>query len=1305
MVDVLDKILIEKKIDSFLNENDWKIYQSILQDVFLRKSNIHADEIVNYNSYLEEILKLVEMHVNIEYLDESKDILHRIRVKDVKYYLPYKDGHGFESVEQCMMQDHYVSKIRATVVYTTSKKTDISEGIKNLSLDEKNNDDDDDDSSVTMSDDDMSVDEDDDQEEEQEDNSSNGNETSNANETTFSFTVHDYSDYNQVLHETEIPDFYLFEMPIWLGTDICLSSTDFQNPFLYRFPYMQVGCFFMVKRSFKICPYEEYIRNNYILAKKSDLMEIRSKFYDPSRKYRTNSTIQCCLRTSGRKHFKLQSLQPRLEIKIPYETKNNYLPIAVLAMAYGWSIEDFILGIRMFLQYETSQQIETLITIIKNDLCDCKSQSDAIMKMSESFTKCHNMEINGQTMNDISSYVSYTLRGEFFPNLTNSDNNFVYENMRKGYLLANVCAKMILLSDIVNETKEEGCKYHLDNVLSYAFKRVQTPGEKMTILTRKYLKYFTKRGGTKLKDVIDNGKRFDIKSILNPNYVKLTSSVINGTWDSKTDAANSNLHKTQQMFTSFCSDFIHTEVQKIQKLGMHKNVNLLPLLGHPSQNGRVDPYKTPENHKCGSLRFKAIGARISPLIELESISFIILTILHQFKHEFGWHPLEKEKKFFGKEFTMVFDVKNGIIGWVKNPLQVYKRFVQFRRQGSTCEYLSIEWDRKYNQLLFNCDEGRLMRPLLVLENMHKLVELYSSNSYFSHTENQLQSLLDFGIIEYIDASEEYCGTVFIAESFQVAQKTNFEQTHMEIHPVFPFCLMIAKLFYNFNQGPRRLFTGNLETRVISLKIYPDRGTTSSHSLWYGQLPIIYGPVDKSMGLRENEPNGTNMVVAIMSMGENVEDAWILKKEAIERGFGISTEYNIISTTPPVNGRFGNPAILKVKSMNDSKKYENLDSDGIPIVKSFLPGGSAVIGKIFNGKNNVDRCISKFLPSNADYIVHSVEKEPKINPQVVRVTLRKTNWVKVGNKLCIPPQKGTCGRILPSYDLPFISVGPNKGIIPDLFLNVCSLSRITQSLLIESMLSKATILLDKLKVEDEKEIYSKLMENNEVSSSTSLMQYDTVFLNTKTLKDRIKLAVHVLKRMGLRSSGSEIMTCGKYGTRIQHPIYTGLVHVKILKHMAADKIRSRDSGPINELTKQASSGKKLFGGLRIGEMESSNANSYGAPFIYQNWFLHCDTKFTCFYCVKCELIAIGCIDTKIFLCQKCHSGQNICRLQVPYISLLSINEFLTMGLGYKYVVQQNTHTDIDEQNIYNQFMYFHRAKETFHQLKEFVVQDL
>ena len=140
-----------------------------------------------------------------------------------------------------------------------------------------------------------------------------------------------------------------------------------------------------------------------------------------------------------------------------------------------------------------------------------------------------------------------------------------------------------------------------------------------------------------------------------------------------------------------------------------------------------------------------------------------------------------------------------------------------------------------------------------------------------------------GIVEYLDVNEENDALVTIYED-QVTKTT----THLEIEP-FTLLGAVAGLipFPHHNQSPRNTYQCAMGKQAIGAIAYNqfNRIDTLLYTLVYPQRPMV---ITKTIQLVHYDklPAGQNATVVVMSYsGYDIEDALVLNKASIDRGFG------------------------------------------------------------------------------------------------------------------------------------------------------------------------------------------------------------------------------------------------------------------------------------------------------------------------------------------------------------------------------------------------------------------------------------
>ncbi len=1263
-----DKLLKKPTWTNEFKCDDWDKLDEQLRDAFLKKFGIHQDEYDNFNGNMIEILKNIKEHVKINIIDPVSDELHQVYVDDCYFVKPYDRFYGLDNPEHALLRGDYECTVRTTMVYTISRKPEntqeikIDKDIQEAKEEEESKEDEeeqeDDDEEEQEDDEEEHEEEEQEDEEEQEEEGDKDEESKNLKQSAFGFSHDIFACYTKIIHKSVVENHLLQDVPVLIKSILCNMSSSLHVPSLYSKLYFQMPSY-CVSRTFKICPYEEYYINNRILAFKNEEIQIRSKFYQQSKKFRTNVTLKMTLCAKKFRPNMFWEEAPRFLVEIPHEKPKVMIPVTVLAMAFGWTSMEFVQAVKYMIHKKSNdpyeEQLNMYLHILESDKENCVTQKDAILRIGGCFAKTRNMKEE----KDILSYISHNLHVEQLANLSDEKNlGYDLENFRKGEVLAQAATELICLSPLIHKYKPDillNCKR------SYVSKRVDTPGEKLAGLARKYITTFAQKAAFKLKSTIDKQQKIDLNIIFNRKNVKLTQSVKNGVWDCKTETSDSNQNKTQMMITGFCSDSNHMQTQKIMKFAIKKNSNPETLLTHPTQVGRIDPFLTPESDKCGIVRFKAMGCCISQSIELSNISFIILEVIRKNANQIGWVDAIYKKYPDDTNMFSVYDVYGGIIGWIKNADKLYEIFCNLRRKLILHRYFGMEIDTIRFKFFFNCDEGRLLRPLIICSEIPRLVYLLRG-TMFKYLIDPVSYLLQNGFVEYLDAAEEYCGFVVVAHTLETVINSTISFTHMEIHGCFSLAMGVSKAFADCNQGPRRMLTGNMEKRSIGVKIHPDRGTTDSHSLWYGQDNLLSEPIDKSLGSRHDEPNGKNVMVMILSDEYNIEDCWKICKSSIELGMGISTKNHIFTTSLSANCIYIKPD-HNCTGRASPEKYDHLNLNGLPIIGSILRYGDAVVGKIIEYKeSNLKkyRCMSKFIPWFSEYRVEKVECLPTINPKTLRITLIQVNHPIIGNKYYLQHgQKGTCGDITAREDMPFICIGPNAGMTPDIVTNVASLMRVTSGLLLEMLIGKARALKPSL-----------------------IEQYSNIFIGQIGIENKLKIARYIFKEFGLNYSGKDMVRSGDTGRLKNCEVFWGPAKVGVLKHMSRDKLRGRERGTTIDLTRQPPAGFMQNGGQKFGEMENWCVNSWGTTSIFRNMNYHSAEKFMILMCNRCHQPALGCMETNVFYCKICKKSDEVIRVVIPYISNLFNQETTTCGWAHKFMTQKCPEGTPDEMAIFH-----------------------
>ena len=392
---------------------------------------------------------------------------------------------------------------------------------------------------------------------------------------------------------------------------------------------------------------------------------------------------------------------------------------------------------------------------------------------------------------------------------------------------------------------------------------------------------------------------------------------------------------------------------------------------------------------------------------------------------------------------------------------------------------------------------------------------------------------------------------------------------------------------------------------------------------------------------EKHPAGQNIILAVMSYeGYNMEDAIILNKGSIERGFGRSSYYRpAVTEELRYSGGLVDEIDIPdkdVKGYRSEQDYRFLEGDGIIYPEAIIGEGDVIIGKTspprflssldeYNLSAATRRESSTSLAYGESGVVDFVLiTENEEGNKLVQVRMRDQRIPEIGDKFTSRHgQKGVCGLIVPSTDMPFSA----SGITPDIIFSPHGIpSRMTLSHLIELMGAKV--------------------------GSLAGRYIDGTTFDSESEEDLRK----ELESLGFREDGMETLYNGQTGEMHKAKIYIGSMFYLKLKHMVANKLHARARGPVQLLTRQPTEGRAKEGGLRLGEMEKDTFVAHGASLLLKERFDSDKTVVP--ICEKCGLVAIKDEVKNRSHCAVCGDSE-ISNIEVSYAFKLLLDEFKSM----------------------------------------------
>ncbi len=559
-----------------------------------------------------------------------------------------------------------------------------------------------------------------------------------------------------------------------------------------------------------------------------------------------------------------------------------------------------------------------------------------------------------------------------------------------------------------------------------------------------------------------------------------------------------------------------------------------------------------------------------------------------------------------EEMTPVY-INGRVVGYVEDPEKFVEEFKKLRREGVIDKRANIAYHEDLNEVHINCDRGRVVRPLLVVEDGEvKLTEEHLEN--LRKREITWKELEEEGVIEFLDAEEEDNALIApsLEEFYSLPEEERKKYTHVELDPaaIFGTCCSIIP-WPETNSAPRNTMGTNMSRQALGFYAanHPLRTDTRGHLLYYPQEPIVETRGIEAFDYNER-PAGQNFVVAVLTYeGYNMEDAIIMNESAIERGLARSFFFKTFEDEARMypggmKDKFGIPE-PGVRGYRSEEAYKHLGEDGIAEVGERVEGRDVIIGK-----TSPPRFLEEFRPEElpaeerreASTAIRHTDSgvvdavfitETSDGHTLVKVRIRDERVPELGDKFSSRHgQKGVIGMIVPEEDMPFTE----DGITPDLILNPHALpSRETMGHIFEMLAGKAGALLG---------------EKIDATAFTS---------DPKKAYEELKKA---LKELGFEPTGKEVMYDGRTGQKLEAEVFVGVCLYRKLYHMVKDKYHARSRGPVQVLTRQPTEGRAREGGLRFGEMERDDLVAWGASLFLKERLLDESDLYEAFVCPNC-----------------------------------------------------------------------------------------
>ena len=828
----------------------------------------------------------------------------------------------------------------------------------------------------------------------------------------------------------------------------------------------------------------------------------------------------------------------------------------------------------------------------------------------------------------------------------------------------------------------------MDDRDHFGKKRLDLAGPLMSNLFRLQFDKATKDFYRYMQKRVEADQPINLSQGFKPNIITsgLRYSLATGNWgdQKKLDRAKAGVSQVLSRYT-FASTLSHLR-RTNAPIGREGKI-AKPRQLHNTHWGYVCPAETPEGQACGLVKNLALMSMVTNSYDTRPLQTYIL--------EKDVEAIEQWEPRINPQATKIF--LNGV--WfavvLRDPKFLVDHFRMLRRKGTIDPQVSMVWDIRDKEFKISGDQGRVIRPLFIVEtersnenygglvlNKDHIRRLEASKYYSDNNmeyDDQVRhfgwhDLMRAGVAEYLDAEEEETAMLIMSPedlTMQRAREMGMEIvenddplarnepplnpnahifTHCEIHPsmILGVCASIIP-FPDHNQSPRNTYQSAMGKQAMGVFLtnFDQRMETMANILYYPQKPLARTHAMEHLKFREL-PAGQNAIVAILCYsGYNQEDSVIMNQSSIDRGLFRSLFYRTYQDQEKAVGHmvmesFEKPTRQSTLRMKQGT-YDKLDDDGIVSPGVRVSGDDIIIGKTApmapdaeelgqRLKNHTKRDVSTALRSTESGVIDQVMLTSTADgSKFSKVRVRTIKVPQIGDKFA--SRHGQKGTIGITYRQEDMPF-TREGLVPDLIINPHAIpSRMTIAHLIECLLSKVATL------------------RGDEGDATPFAKVTVTNISS------------ILRRMGYHSRGFEVMYNAHTGRKLVAQVFLGPTYYQRLRHMVDDKIHSRARGPTQILTRQPVEGRARDGGLRFGEMERDCMIAHGASSFLKERLFDVSDPFRVHVCDICGLMTpIAKLRKNTFECKNCNNKTKISQVHIPYAAKLLFQELQAMNIA-------------------------------------------
>ena len=403
-----------------------------------------------------------------------------------------------------------------------------------------------------------------------------------------------------------------------------------------------------------------------------------------------------------------------LMVKIP-SAGTTPIPVVLLMRALGMENDKEIFAAIAGPVEAMKYTVANINDVKDNEEYGVESTEEALQWLEKKFAA-------GQQKEYREARIQNLLDKELLPHLGSSEDN----REKKAIFLGRI-VRQVLEMAITNRDPND--KDH------YANKRVRLAGDLIEDLYRVSMQQLARDLKYQLERHHNRKRELRINACLRPDVLtqKIMHALATGNWVGGRSGVSQLLDRTTYLAALSHMRRVTSPLVRSQP---HFEARDLP----PTHWGRLCPNETPEGQNCGLVKNAAQMIDVSEEVPEADVKELLREAGVD-SSPAGWAEGSR------------IHVNGDIFGLHKNPTKLVNQFKRRRRQGRIRSEVSIRHDSENRDVFINTDRGRILRPLLVLEDGDLKLSKESLENIRSG-EWTFNDLVSNGVVEWVDAEEE-----------------------------------------------------------------------------------------------------------------------------------------------------------------------------------------------------------------------------------------------------------------------------------------------------------------------------------------------------------------------------------------------------------------------------------------------------------------------------------------------------------------------------------------------------------------------